>query len=154
MRSSNRVGWLSLISQPKSCLLAPFTSSYKNFKGSFFKFVVKKESRQFSNDGDAPRFPFYWTHNLTCFLVWPRSSLTREDMETLSVLDKLHWKISTRWLLQVFFSSTRFRDVKGIFLCISWFCVCFFMIFWLVPFVAIMSSVTPEKRVSCYLRSC
>lgn len=47
IRLGDRVGWLSLVSQPRSCLLAPFISTYKNFKGGFLKVVIWKEGSQF-----------------------------------------------------------------------------------------------------------
>jgi len=75
------------------------TSSYKNFKRSFFKVVIGEEGHHFFYDGDSPRFPFYWTIEPAHFRTWPRSSLTWEDLETLFVLEKLPRKINTRQLL-------------------------------------------------------
>ena len=39
-RPGKRPGWLSLISKSNVCFLKPFTSSYKDFKGSFFKILI------------------------------------------------------------------------------------------------------------------
>jgi len=38
------VGWLSLVSQSSVCLFSPYTSLYKNFKGEFFKAIIKSSS--------------------------------------------------------------------------------------------------------------
>ena len=112
-RRGSRVGWLSLISQLRSWLLAPFTSSYKKFKGSFFKVVVMEEGRHLFYDGDFPRFSFYWTRESARFRSWLRSSLSREDLETFSILDKVPYKIPTRQLLRVFMSPIRLDNVEG-----------------------------------------
>jgi len=66
-RLEDRISWVSLVGQSKNSLLAPFTTSYKNFKGSFFKVMIEEEGRQFFYDGETPRFPFYWTKDLTRF---------------------------------------------------------------------------------------
>jgi len=99
--------------------LVPFTSSYKNFKGSFFKVVVREEGRHFFYDGDTPRFPFYWTSKPARFRVWQMLLLIREDLETLTTLDKLPRKIPTQQLIQVFLSPTQLRDVEGMPPCLS-----------------------------------
>lgn len=50
-------GWLSLINRSKACLLSPFTSSYKNFKGGFFKNLIEKNGKKYFYDGNVPKFP-------------------------------------------------------------------------------------------------
>jgi len=42
-RLGKRPGWLSLISKPRICFLKPFTSSYKDFKGFFFKILIEED---------------------------------------------------------------------------------------------------------------
>ena len=42
-RPGDRIGWVSLVGQAKNNFFAPYTTSYKNFKGDFFKVVVEEE---------------------------------------------------------------------------------------------------------------
>jgi len=44
-QSGKRSTWLSLISRSKACLLSPFNSLYKNFKGGFFKILIEKTGK-------------------------------------------------------------------------------------------------------------
>jgi len=48
-----------IISQSAENDLTPFTSFYKNFKGSFFKVVIRGKGCLYFYDGESPRFPFY-----------------------------------------------------------------------------------------------
>jgi len=50
-RLGKRPSWLSLISQSKTCLLSPFTSSYKNFKDDFFKILIEKTEKNYFYGG-------------------------------------------------------------------------------------------------------
>jgi len=112
-RPGDRIGWMSLVGQAKNSLFAPYTTSYKNFKGSFFKVVVEEEGRPFFFDGETPRFPFYWTKDPTRFNVWSRSLMTNDDLEVLSILDPLPRKILTRPLVRAYLSSDKCADVDG-----------------------------------------
>jgi len=107
------ISWVSLVSQSKNNLLSPFTTSYKNFNGSFFKVVIEEESHQYFYDGETPRFPFYWTKDLTRFHMWSRSLMTEDDLEVLSVLDGLPRKIPTRPLVCAYLSPQKIIDFDG-----------------------------------------
>jgi len=56
-------GWLSLINRLKTCLLSPFTSSYKNFKGDFFKNLIEKTGKKYFYDGNVLKFPIKVVRN-------------------------------------------------------------------------------------------
>jgi len=44
------------------CLLASYTQSFKRFKTSFFKVVIRSiRAGYFSFENGEPKFPFYWT---------------------------------------------------------------------------------------------
>jgi len=58
-RPGTKVGLLSLVSQSKNRLLSPFSSSYKHFKETFFKVIVKGKGCQYVFDGNVPKFPLY-----------------------------------------------------------------------------------------------
>jgi len=58
-RPSHLVGWLSLVNQLCICFFAPYTLSYKNFKGGLFKVVVELLGCRFFYDGDKSKFPIY-----------------------------------------------------------------------------------------------
>jgi len=119
-RPGDRIGWLSLVDQSKNSLFAPYTTSYKNFKTSFFKVVIGEGGRQFFFDGETPKFAFYWTKDPTRFNVWPRSLMTDDDLEVLSVLDQLPRKIPTRSLVCAYLSTDRCVDVDGMCFYLSW----------------------------------
>ena len=51
-RSMDPVGWLSLISHPRFCLFASYTSSYKNFRCRFFKIFVELKGLSFFFDNN------------------------------------------------------------------------------------------------------
>ena len=72
----NRVGWISLIIQPKSCLLAPFTSSYKNFKESLYKVVVGEEGHHFCTTTTLLDFPSTGLANWHASPKYPYSMAT------------------------------------------------------------------------------
>jgi len=84
-----RQGWLSLISKSKICFLKPFTSSYKNFKGGFFKILIEDNGRRYFFDGDVPTFPFYWTSQPLKFNSWSYHSMDAEDRHVFEVLGHL-----------------------------------------------------------------
>ena len=113
-RPRDRIGWVSLVSQSKNSFLHPFTTSYKKFKKGFFKVVIEEEGRPFFCDGKT--LPFYWTKDPTCFYMWPRSLMTEDDLEVLSVLDGLPRQIPTRAIVCAYLSSNKIVDVDGMFL--------------------------------------
>jgi len=112
-RQGDRIGWLFLVGKEKNSFFAPYTTSYKNFKGGFFKVVIEEEGRPFFFDNETPQFPFYWTKNPMCFSVWSRSLMTDDDLEVLSVLDQLPRKIPTRPLVRAYLSSDRCVDIDS-----------------------------------------
>jgi len=68
------VSWLSFISRLGNILFNPYTTSYKNFKGKFFKFFVELEGMGlFFDEAGNSKFLLYWTRNPTWFKEWPRS---------------------------------------------------------------------------------
>jgi len=84
------VSWLSLIIRPVNTLFSPYTTSYKNFKGKFFKLFVESEGMGLFFDGvGRSKFPMYWTQNPTRFKEWPRSVQRAEEQEIYSLFDNL-----------------------------------------------------------------
>jgi len=98
-RSGKRPGWLSLISKPRICFLKPFTSSYKDFKGGFFKILIEPEGREYFFNGDSPKFPLYWTEDHLNFNSWPCHSTDAADRHVIEVFGHLSYRIPTRALL-------------------------------------------------------
>ncbi|CAJ1972118.1 unnamed protein product [Sphenostylis stenocarpa] len=88
-RPSSLVSWLSLISHLASALFSPYTSSYKKFKGNFFKVVFQPPDRDYFFDGDQPKFPLCWTHNPLRFKNWPCSEMSLEDAQMLGIFDQI-----------------------------------------------------------------
>lgn len=94
---TNPVSWLLLISQPSNILFSPYTTSYKNFKGKFFKlFVEPKGSRLFFDETGRSNFPLYWTKNPTQFKEWPRSAPRAKELEIYSLFDNLPRRLPTQ----------------------------------------------------------
>jgi len=112
-RPGDRIGWMSLVGQAKNSLFAPYLTSYKNFKGGFFKVVIEEEGRSFFFDGETLRFPFYWTIDPARFNVWSRSLMNDDDLKVLSILDRLPRKILTRPLVRDYLLSDKCADVDG-----------------------------------------
>jgi len=108
-RPTKRVGWLSLISNSWSSLFGLFSSSYKNFKGKFFKVMIKDEGRKYFFNGDKAKFPLYWTCRPTKFTSWPRSVMSPEEVSALNTLNRLPRKLPTRKLLKAY-KSPRLRE--------------------------------------------
>jgi len=78
---ANRVSWLSLVSWPGNTIFSSFTTSYKNFKGNFFKFYIEpKGSGLLFDEIDRSNFPLYWTKNPTRFKKWTRSSSSIKEL--------------------------------------------------------------------------
>jgi len=109
-RPSNKVGWLSLISQSRNCLFKPYSSSYKHFKDTFVKIAFGEVGREYIFDGEVPRFPLYWTRSPVCVAPWSRSGLSAEDTSTLAVLDSLPRGIPARDILNTYWCE----DPNGI----------------------------------------
>jgi len=100
-RPKELVGWLSLFGQPRIDLLAPYSSSFKSYKNTFFRVVVNPPGRPCFFDGDVPKFPFYWTRNLLHYDEWPQTMLSVEDCEILNLLDSLPRRLPTKCIMAI-----------------------------------------------------
>jgi len=71
--------WHSLFSWSGNVLFNSFTTSYKNFKGKFFKvFIWPEGTKFFFDEVGRSRFPMFWTRNplkLMSGFVRPRVSM-------------------------------------------------------------------------------
>ena len=76
--------WLSLISRWGNILFAPFTSTYKNFKGKFFKIFIEPKGREIF---------FYELRRSKFLLYWTKASA--EDWEVYALFDSLPRKLPT-----------------------------------------------------------
>jgi len=115
-RPGDLVSWLSLVGQSHQCLLASYTQSFKRFKTGFFKVVIRSAGAgYFYFENGEPKFPFYWTKHPTPYRVWPRASLTQEDLYVLSYLDQLPKKLSSKKIIGVFSSSRPRDDLFGMY---------------------------------------
>ena len=116
------VSWLSLVSWADNTLFSPFTTSYKKFKGKFFKNFIELEGlgRFFDKDGRS-NFPLYWTRNPTWFKEWSRSTPSAEELEIYSLFDNLPRTLPIQKLLTMLKSSQRWNNFYGMFtlLCVS-----------------------------------
>ena len=108
-----RPGWLSLISKPRICFLKPFTSSYKDFKGVFFKILIEEEGNKYFFDGDTPKFPLYWTDQPLKFNSWSYHSMDAADRRVIEVFGHFSYQIPTRALLRLYSSETPPKDLIG-----------------------------------------
>jgi len=120
-RLGRRPSWFSLIRKSEICFLTPFTSSYKNFKGGFFKFLIEDNGRNYFFDGDVPNFPFYWTNSPLKFNSCSYHSINTEGRHALEVLSHLSHKIPTRALLRLYTSKRPRKDFLGRFFSSSFF---------------------------------
>lgn len=120
---NKKVSLLSLISKAWLYLLASFTFSYKNFKGNFFKgnffkVVIEENGQKFFFTGDIPKFSLYWTWKLLKYSLWAISMLSSNEVATIDLLKQLlPWKLSTRKLLNLHWSSRFEDDFCGMFCC-------------------------------------
>ena len=112
-RPGKRPGWLSLISKSNVCFLKPFTSSYKDFKGSFFKILIEPVGREYFFDGDSPRFPLYWTKDPVKFNSISFHSMGVADRHVIEVFSRLSYQVPTRALLQLYTSPNPREDLIG-----------------------------------------
>jgi len=53
------ISWLSLFGRSKSCLLTPYTFSFKSYENKFFKVGVNPSSCSNFYNGDKPKFSFF-----------------------------------------------------------------------------------------------
>ena len=112
-RPKEPVGWLSLFGQPRIGLLAPYSSSFKNYKNTFFRVVINHVGRSYFFDGDTPKFPFYWTRNPLHYDEWPRTMMSAEDCEVLNLLDSLPRRLPTKRIVAILSSPRPRRDMLG-----------------------------------------
>ena len=112
-RPGKRPSWLSLISKFDICFLKPFTSSYKDFKGKFFKILIEPEGREYFFDGDTPKFPLYWTRDPLKFNSWSCHSMNAADRCVIEVFGHFSYRIPTRALLQLYTSKSPQEDFIG-----------------------------------------
>ena len=85
--TTDPVSWLSLISRRGNTLFSPYTTSYKNFKGKFFKLFVEPEGMGLFFDGvDRSKFPLHWTRNPTRFKEWLQSTPSAKEQKIYSLL--------------------------------------------------------------------
>ena len=112
-RPKEPVGWLSLFGQPRIGLFVPYSSSFKSYKNTFFIVVVNPPGRPYFFDNDAPKFPFYWTHNPLRYDEWPQTMLSVEDCETLNLLDSLPQRRPTNWIVAILNSPHPRGDMLG-----------------------------------------
>ncbi|KOM40247.1 hypothetical protein LR48_Vigan04g044500 [Vigna angularis] len=92
--------WVSLRTIGSRHLLSLFNSSYKDFKGDFFKVVPLEVGYQsFCFPDGRAKFPFYWTNNPRKVISWPRSRMTPEDLDLISQLSQLPPKSSSHTLI-------------------------------------------------------
>jgi len=90
--------------------------SFKRFKTGFFKVVIRSAGAEyFYFDNGEPKFPFFWTKNPTPYRIWPRTSLTQEDLYVLSYLDQLPKKLSSKKIIGVFRSFHPRDDLFGMY---------------------------------------
>jgi len=112
-RFGKKPSWLSLISKTKNYFLSPFTSSYKNFKGGFFKILIEETRRNYFFNVDVPKFPFYWTHAPLKFNSCSHHSMSIEERHVISVLSHFSQKIPIRALLRLYISRKPQKDFIG-----------------------------------------
>ena len=94
------VSWHSLIGQSGSVLFNSFVVSYKIFKESFVKVIVRPEATTyFFDEAGWSQFPLYWTSQPRDFKEWPRPMGGADELEILSLFDALPRKLPTRRLI-------------------------------------------------------
>jgi len=108
--------WLSLISKPRIYFLKPFTSSYKDFKGGFFKVFIEEYGRKYFFNGDTPKFPFYWTNEPLKFNSWSYHSMDADDRRVIEVFGHFSYQIPTRALLRLYTSKIPRKDFISMYL--------------------------------------
>jgi len=112
-RPKELVGWLSLFGQPRIGLLAPYSSSFKSYKNTFFRVVVNPPGRPYFFDGDVPKFPFYWARNPLHYDKWLQTMLSAEDCEILNLLDSLPRRLPTKRIVAILNSPRPRGDMLG-----------------------------------------
>ncbi|KOM45688.1 hypothetical protein LR48_Vigan06g099400 [Vigna angularis] len=82
--------WVSLRTIENRHLLTLFNSSYKDFKGHFFKVVPLETGYQsFCFPNKEAKFPFYWTKDPKKVISWPKPRMTPEDLDLINQLCQL-----------------------------------------------------------------
>jgi len=66
----------------------------------------------FFNEADRSRFPMSWTRKSYKFKEWPRPTMGVEELEILSLFDKLQRKLPTWKLITVYAKASRWVDFK------------------------------------------
>ena len=95
-RPGKQPNWLSLISKSRICFLKPFTSSYKDFKGVFFKVLIEEDGRKYFFNDDTPKFPFYWTNEPLKFNSWSYHSMDADTVIHPRFVTIIHFKNATK----------------------------------------------------------
>ncbi|KOM55379.1 hypothetical protein LR48_Vigan10g127100 [Vigna angularis] len=92
--------WVFLRTVGNKHLLSLYNSSYKDFKGHFFK-VMSTETgyRSFCSPTKEAKFPFYWTRDPRKVLSWPKPQMTPGDLDLINQLCQLPLKSSCRVLI-------------------------------------------------------
>jgi len=105
-------------------LLAPYSSSFKNYKNTFFRLVMNPPVRSYFFDGDVAKFSFYWTHNLLHYDEWPRTMMLAEDCEVLNLLDSLPRRLPTKCIVAILNSPRPRGDMLGMCKFFLWYAIC------------------------------
>ncbi|XP_022632167.1 uncharacterized protein LOC106779147 [Vigna radiata var. radiata] len=101
VRPPSKHGWVSLTSVQDSCLFKAYSDSFKKFKTSLFKVIIKEAGRnQFRNDVGEPLFPYYWTENPSRVCAVAVEDLTPTDVETVRTIDDLPRRLHARPLVR------------------------------------------------------
>ncbi|KOM34908.1 hypothetical protein LR48_Vigan02g105800 [Vigna angularis] len=102
-------------------LLTLFNSSYKDFKGHFFKVVPLETGYQsFCFPNKETKFPFYWTTNPKKVISWPKPQMTPEDLDLINQLCQLPPKFSCRALIGFLGNNDLPSNVFGLLSPDSW----------------------------------
>ncbi|KOM27520.1 hypothetical protein LR48_Vigan432s002500 [Vigna angularis] len=92
--------WVSLRTIGNRHLLTLFNSSYKDFKGHFFKVVpLEAGYESFCFPNGEGKFPFYWTKDPKKVISWPKPQMTPEDLDLINQLSQLPPKSSCHALI-------------------------------------------------------
>ncbi|KOM41485.1 hypothetical protein LR48_Vigan04g168300 [Vigna angularis] len=92
--------WVSLRTIGNRHLLTLFNSSYKDFKGHFFKVVSLEAGYQsFCFPNQEAKFPFYWTRDPKKVISWPKPRMAPKDLDLINQLCQLPPKSSCRALI-------------------------------------------------------
>jgi len=87
--------------QPRIGLLAPYFSSFRSYKNTFFRVLVNPLGRPYFFNSDIPKFPFYWTLNPLHYDEWPQTMMSTENYEVLNLLDSLPRQLPTKRIVAI-----------------------------------------------------